>query len=111
LSTPGKIGVGGWHGAIYSSVKYWPPKPGFSLHNLVLMYTKWYKLSSPIFSDWLNKNGYSQLLGRIEADRALVTGLGITGRNHEEEARERMRENRREQEVSIRWAGPGACGP
>jgi hypothetical protein len=58
------ICAGGWPGAaMYSYAKYWPQ--GLvavpHLHQMML-----YKLCSPIFSDWLSENGYSQLLRRIE---------------------------------------------
>ena len=50
-------------------------------------------LLSPIESYWLNKSGYSQLLGRIEVGGASVTGLGVRGYQEE---RERQRgKNRR----------------
>jgi hypothetical protein len=53
-------------------------------------------LCNPCFSVesyWLNKSGYSQLLGRIEVGGASVTGLGVRGYQEE---RERQRgKNRR----------------
>ena len=39
-------------------------------------------LLSPIESYWLNKSGYSQLLGRIERSGASDTRQEITGRDH-----------------------------
>jgi hypothetical protein len=51
-----------------------------------------------------------QLLGRTEVDRAEVTGLGVAGKDHERGERERERESRKKQEVTIREDGPGSCG-
>ena len=68
------------------------------------------KPCSPI----LNKSGYSQLLGRIEVGEALVTGVGATGRDHEESERRRKGEEKEKEEkegreqVSIRHDGPRA---
>lgn len=59
------------------------------------------KPCSPI----LNKSGYNQLLGKREVGKALVTGVGATGRDHKESERRRKGEEREEEEKERERAG------
>jgi hypothetical protein len=54
------------------------------------------QLCSPIKNRWLDKHGYSQLLGRIERGRISVTRLGVSGRDHEEKERKGGRKKKTE---------------
>ena len=55
-----------------------------------------YKPCLLIFSAWLNKHIWLQLLGSIGVGRVLVTG--VTGRDHEENERESEEEEKEDRE-------------
>lgn len=101
---------------MYSNAKYWPPRSGCpptsSVDQVMLC-----KSHSPIENYWLDKSGYSQLPGRIEASGFSVTRMRVAGRDHGKKERRRGRREdeegerkERKQEVSIRHDEPGVCG-
>jgi hypothetical protein len=50
-----------------------------------------YKLNSPIFTDWLNKGGYSQLLEKVEVSGVSIINLWVALGHGEREKGEKMK--------------------
>jgi hypothetical protein len=67
-----------------------------------------YKPCLLIFSAWLNKHIWLQLLGRIGVGRVLVTGLG--GGVSQDKKEEKWRREGRQEEANVRGDGPRARG-
>lgn len=104
--------VEGWSGAaVYTDAKFWTPRSGGFLKQILTYTSLCYVNLAPRFKGyWLNKSGSSQFLGRIEVGRVSVTRLGAIGRDHRERREKKEdRENRRslldvkDQEYGAKW--------